>query len=86
MTAMAEVAQARLRMRRAAIQVSLQSGPTGARAALAQELAETDAALERIEQGSFGRCESCHKAIGGQRLLALPAARLCIDCTGRLAR
>jgi DnaK suppressor protein len=83
MTAMAEVAQARLLQRRAAIRRSLEQGPPAARAALTEELAETDAALERIEQGSFGRCEKCSGAIGRQRLLALPAARLCIECTGK---
>jgi DnaK suppressor protein len=83
MTGMAEVAQARLLKRRAAIQLSLDRGQAAARTALAEELLETDAALQRIEQGSYGRCERCSGAIGRQRLLALPAARLCIECTGR---
>jgi RNA polymerase-binding transcription factor DksA len=81
MTGLTAVAQARLLQRRTAIQQSLESGPPPTRSALEQELAETDAALERIEHGSFGRCETCGKAIGRQRLLALPAARLCIECT-----
>jgi RNA polymerase-binding transcription factor DksA len=83
MTAMADVAQARLLQRRTAIRDSLEKAPPGARAALIDELTETDAALQRIEQGSFGRCEKCSGAIGSQRLLAMPAARLCIDCTGK---
>ncbi len=83
MTGMAAVAQARLLQRRATIRQSLEKGSPGARQDLAQELAETDAALERIEQGKFGRCETCGGAIGRQRLLALPAARLCIECTGK---
>ena len=41
----------------------------------------TAAALERIADGTFGRCETCGGAIGRQRLLALPAARFCIHCT-----
>ena len=45
-----------------------------------RELAETLAAIERIEAGTYGRCEQCNGAIGRQRLLALPAARYCIAC------
>jgi len=83
MTGMAAVAQARLLQRRAAIQQSLEKDRLPARESLAQELVETDAALQRIAQGSFGRCEKCDGAIGRQRLLAMPAARLCIECTGK---
>src|SRR5437660_1019099 len=45
-----------------------------------QDLAETTAAIARIEIGTYGRCERCGGAIGRQRLLALPAARYCISC------
>ncbi|KQO82707.1 MULTISPECIES: TraR/DksA family transcriptional regulator [unclassified Frigoribacterium] len=38
------------------------------------------AALERIESGTFGRCERCSARIGEARLEARPTARLCIDC------
>jgi RNA polymerase-binding protein DksA len=44
-----------------------------------QVLAEIDAALERIEAGTYGTCEACGKPIGEERLEALPWARLCID-------
>ncbi len=37
-------------------------------------------ALARIEDGSYGKCESCSKNIGLQRLRALPYTRLCIEC------
>jgi len=37
-------------------------------------------ALERIENGEFGRCESCEKWIRKERLRAVPYARNCIDC------
>jgi hypothetical protein len=81
MTALASVTQARLLKRRTALWLALESGPSSQGALLAPELAETEAALARIEQGSFGRCHACGGAIGRQRLLALPAARLCIECT-----
>ncbi len=46
-----------------------------------RELQEIDAALRRISDGSFGKCESCGGAIGRQRLRALPETRLCITCS-----
>jgi RNA polymerase-binding protein DksA len=42
-------------------------------------LGEIDAALVRIEEGTYGVCERCGKPIGGERLDALPWAKLCID-------
>ncbi|MGR3311566.1 MAG: TraR/DksA family transcriptional regulator [Candidatus Brocadiales bacterium] len=39
-----------------------------------------DTALEKIEEGTFGVCEVCQKKINKTRLVALPQARLCIDC------
>jgi RNA polymerase-binding transcription factor DksA len=49
-----------------------------------QTLEEVAAALERIEQGSFGRCEECQKTIPHARLEALPYARYCIACARKL--
>lgn len=37
-------------------------------------------ALERVEEGTFGECVSCHGKINIERLKALPYARLCIEC------
>ena len=45
-----------------------------------EELREIDAALERMTDGSFGLCEVCGKVLSYQRLLAVPYARLCVDC------
>jgi len=44
-----------------------------------QTLEEIDAALRRIDEGSYGTCEVCGKPIGAERLTAIPWARLCID-------
>ena len=44
------------------------------------ELRDIDAALERLADGSFGRCELCDERIAYGRLTALPFARLCIEC------
>lgn len=43
-------------------------------------LAEVDAALVRLEKGTFGACERCGNEIDHARLQALPYARLCIAC------
>ncbi len=37
-------------------------------------------ALERIEDGTYGYCESCDATISPKRLLARPVTTLCIDC------
>ncbi len=37
-------------------------------------------ALERIEQGTYGVCESCGTEIAEGRLTALPFTRLCVTC------
>ena len=42
-------------------------------------LDEIDAALIRIEEGSYGVCEICGEPIGAERLSAIPWARLCIN-------
>jgi RNA polymerase-binding protein DksA len=44
-----------------------------------QTVAEIDAALQRIEDGTYGVCEVCGKPIAPERLAAIPWARLCID-------
>lgn len=77
MSSLAIAARLRLEDRRSAIERSLPEAPTEI---AWHELAETQAALERIEQGTYGRCESCGGAVGRQRLLALPATRYCIGC------
>lgn len=43
-------------------------------------LAAIDAALRRIEDGTYGTCQRCGKPIAPERLEALPYAELCIDC------
>ncbi len=43
-------------------------------------LASIDAALQRIEDGTFGTCTNCGKPIAAERLEARPWADLCIDC------
>ncbi|WP_165235394.1 TraR/DksA family transcriptional regulator [Aquisphaera insulae] len=47
-------------------------------------MSEIDDALERIEQGTFGRCENCHEEIPRERLEAVPYTRYCIRCAREL--
>ncbi len=37
-------------------------------------------AMERLDDGDFGICESCEEEIGEARLRARPVTTLCIDC------
>lgn len=43
-------------------------------------IAEVDAALARLDDGTYGRCEHCGRPIAQERLRALPTAILCISC------
>jgi RNA polymerase-binding transcription factor DksA len=43
-------------------------------------LLEIADALQRMEQGTYGKCENCQKAIGKERLQVVPYTRYCIDC------
>ena len=47
-------------------------------------LAEIDDALNRIDQGTFGRCENCGQEISRQRLSVLPYTRYCRPCAREL--
>ena len=46
-------------------------------------LEEINHALEKILDGSYGKCESCGEAIGRERLEAIPTTLLCTDCKRR---
>jgi len=46
---------------------------------IVQLLRDVDAALERLDSGTFGLCDACHEPVESERLLANPLARLCLD-------
>lgn len=46
---------------------------------LDSQIVEVDHAMQRIEHGTYGRCEACGREIGVDRLEARPAARFCLD-------
>jgi DnaK suppressor protein len=45
-----------------------------------QEVAEINAALQRIETGEYGICMGCREDIGRERLNARPWSAECLDC------
>lgn len=51
-----------------------------------QKLIQIDEALKRIEEGSYGICESCGDEIDEERLIAMPFAKLCLSCKIDLER
>ena len=46
-------------------------------------LDQIEAAIERIEDGSYGRCETCGGKIPEPRLEAIPYAALCVRCASQ---
>lgn len=49
-------------------------------------LGAVNEALERLDAGAYGRCQSCGREIAPERLEAIPWAGLCIDCKRREER
>lgn len=45
-----------------------------------QQLEDTEAALRRLDDGSYGLCAECGQPIAPARLEALPSARHCLPC------
>jgi RNA polymerase-binding protein DksA len=48
-----------------------------------EALAEIEAALARIDDGTYGVCEECGRPIPVERLRAMPATRYCVSCQER---
>ncbi|HVL32514.1 MAG TPA: TraR/DksA C4-type zinc finger protein [Actinomycetota bacterium] len=47
---------------------------------LRDQLRQVDHARLKMEQGTYGKCESCGEPIGPERLEALPYSTLCVNC------
>ncbi len=43
-------------------------------------LAQMDRALHKLDDGTYGRCDKCGKAISEGRLSIAPFATMCVDC------
>lgn len=65
-------------------QVTAERGEAEALAGkLKESLEEVAAAIERLDQGTYGTCEVCGVALNPARLEAMPATRFCIDHANR---
>lgn len=51
---------------------------------LREVLDSVNEALEKIEAGTYGKCDVCGKQIPKKRLDALPQATMCIECRARV--
>lgn len=49
-------------------------------------LVQMERAMERLDKGTYGHCESCHEPIMKARLQAFPSATLCVRCKQREER
>jgi RNA polymerase-binding transcription factor DksA len=56
------------------------------RRTLEASLGEVREALRKFDEGTYGLCESCGRAVAEKRLRALPFATHCIDCQCKLER
>lgn len=64
----------------AASQVFAQQRDLALRDKNAEHLADVDAAIARLDDGTYGTCIRCGRPIAPERLDALPWAARCIDC------
>ena len=67
----------------AASQVFEQQRDLALRDKAAAQLEAVEAALERLDAGTYGRCVDCRAPVAPGRLEALPWAARCIDCQAR---
>jgi RNA polymerase-binding transcription factor DksA len=49
---------------------------------IAASLADTERALQKLADGTYGTCDSCGEPIGAARLEAMPAKVVCVECAG----
>jgi DnaK suppressor protein len=70
----------------AATQVFEQQRDLALRDRAITRLDQVEAALARLDAGTFGRCTRCGEAVPEERLQALPWAALCIGCQSGAAR
>ena len=66
-----------LEQRHSRLEIALRS--RSADRSLSSLLSEVDAALARMDAGTYGLCETCHESIEADRLLANPLEQFCLD-------
>jgi hypothetical protein len=70
-----------VRVRRQLLSMRAELSARGSERDLLQ-LKQVDAALGKMDRGSYGVCDSCSRAIPKYRLLATPHVRYCVACSG----
>jgi RNA polymerase-binding transcription factor len=70
----------------AASQVFAQQRDLALRDQNQQHLALVEAAIARLDAGTYGQCLNCGQGINPQRLEAIPWAAYCIDCQRTVGR
>jgi DnaK suppressor protein len=58
----------------------------GVGSSLEEGLARTERALAKLDDGTYGRCDSCGAAITPARMEAMPDSVLCVTCAGKQPR
>lgn len=51
--------------------------------AIATTLADVDRAIAKLDEGTYGICDSCGEPIPAERLEAVPSAVLCVRCASK---
>ena len=49
-------------------------------AMLDERLGQVQRAIDRLDAGGYGVCDSCHQPITAERLAAFPSATSCVEC------
>ena len=47
---------------------------------------QAEHALQRLDEGTYGNCEGCHKPIPAERLFVFPSATTCVACKSNRER
>lgn len=59
---------------------------TAAARSMAAALADVDRALQKLDQGTYGRCDRCGEPIAPERLEAIPSSVVCVTCSAARRR
>jgi RNA polymerase-binding protein DksA len=63
-----------------------QSADLGLAEQISRTITDIDRAFDRIEEGTYGVCQGCGKAISIERLEAIPSAARCAQCQWAVER
>jgi DnaK suppressor protein len=59
---------------------------TAAARSVASAAASVDRAIEKLAEGTYGRCDTCGRRIPRERLEAVPATAYCVQCSADRSR